>query len=81
VTFLNARQREHAAALLMRELICEKIYRERDKWTAVHPCRALGVRTLPFDVSDYITNDLLTLDAPRLRAYAAEVLDLLEKRR
>jgi hypothetical protein len=73
--------REQAAALLMREVICEKIYRERDKWDAEHPNRALGVRSFwPRDLMPFVVTKLLRLDKEQLRSYAAAVLDMLEKR-
>jgi len=71
--------REQAAALLMREVLCEKIYREREKWDPEHPNMALGVRSiLPRDLMPFVGTHLLRLSPDSMKLYAAKVLDLLE---
>ncbi len=72
---VNSR-REEAAALLMRELICEQIFRERAKWDPDHPSRALGIRTIePRELLPYVCVSHLILASHQRKAEAAWILD------
>lgn len=68
-----------ATALLMRELICERVYRERANWNADHPNKAMRIRKItPESVVAHATSAVLTMDGDALKAHAATVLDLIE---
>lgn len=65
-----------AAALLMREVVCELVYRNRAQWDAEHPNRALGVRTIDAAlVATHSHSGLVDLEASELRGEASRVLD------
>src|SRR5262249_1854676 len=67
-----------AVALIMREVICEQIYREREHWNPHHPNRSLGIRSItPEEILPYARNVYLKLDKEQLRAQASEILDLI----
>lgn len=68
------------AALLMREVICEKIYRERARWDAEHPNRALGIRHVPAVpiAAQRSAAAALGMDSAALRLEAARILDELD---
>jgi len=68
-----------ATALLTREVLCEKIYRERAKWNAEHPNRSLGIRDVNLEaVIDVVDTRILKLSKKQVRALAATVLDAVE---
>lgn len=69
-----------ACAVLMREAICERIFRARDRWNADHPCRALGVREIPWEtitwhVSRVGADAIVDMDKTAIRALAASIMD------
>jgi hypothetical protein len=67
-----------ASALLMREVVCEQIYRQRAAWSPDHPNKALGVRSIdPAALIPYVRPHLLGMTPDELKAEAARVLDLI----
>lgn len=76
-----------ATALLMRELVCEQIYRERANWDPEHPNRALGIRSIlpeeviPFAREHQVTLLAVRIDTMRMKEIAAEVLDQIVAQR
>lgn len=65
-----------AVALLTRELICEQIYRQREKWDAAHPNNALMTRDIKVEeIVEYVHEGILEMNKHELRAHAAAVLD------
>jgi len=68
-----------ATALLTREVLCEKIYRERAKWDGEHPNRSLGIRDIDLEaVIDVVDTRVLLLSKKQLRTLAATVLDAVD---
>lgn len=71
-----------ATALLMRELVCEQVYRGRARWDAEHPCRALGLRDItPEEVLPFAKVGMLTWTNEERRKNAAFVLDSIVEAR
>lgn len=67
------------AALLMREVLCERIYRERAAWNADHPNSSLRIREItPELLMPHMDRKILSMDKDGLKAEAARVLDLIE---
>lgn len=65
-----------ASALLMREVVCERIYRRRDEWDHEHPNFSLGVREIrPGDIAAAAVGAVVDLPASSLKDLAAEILD------
>lgn len=65
-----------AAALLMREVVCEQVYRQRAAWDVEHPNNSLGVRTIhPHDIARAVVVDVVDLPSKQLRALAAAILN------
>jgi len=65
-----------ASALLMREVVCEQIYRSRSKWNESHPNRALGVRSIhPDAIADAADMRLMLVPSAEIKALAALMLD------
>jgi hypothetical protein len=78
----------HVAALLMREVVCEQVYRHRAAFDAEHPCRSLHIREItPEEIVDAVTvrvghfGYVLALDKDGLKMLGAIVLDEIIARR
>lgn len=71
-----------AVAMMMRELICEQVYRERANWNTEHPNKALGVRTItPEEVISVTKDQYLKYNKDEWKSLASAVLDKLIARR
>ncbi len=65
-----------AVALLTRELICEQIYRQREKWDVAHPNNALMTRDIKVEeIVEHVHEGILELNKHELRLHASIVLD------
>lgn len=65
-----------AIVLLTREVLCEQIYRQRDKWDPAHPNNSLSVRDIaPEEIVPHVHEGVLDMNKSELRTHAAEVLD------
>lgn len=65
-----------AGALLMREIICEVIFRRRCAWDPEHPNRSIGIRNIkPDGISRWVHLGIFHMSSAELRSYAARVLD------
>jgi hypothetical protein len=71
-----------ASALLMREVLCEQVWRSRHLWDVNHPARALGMRMIdPEEILDHVEESILGLGSDALKALAAHVLDAIIAKR
>lgn len=69
-----------AVALLMREVLIEKLWRNRDRWDREHPAKSLGLRTISATpIVERATSDLMQRSPAELRSIAALVLDEIER--
>ncbi len=67
-----------AVALLMREVVCEQVFRNRANWNPEHPNRALAIRDIdPGELVQHVSPRLFSMTTDQLKAEAARVLDLL----
>jgi hypothetical protein len=75
-------------ALFTREVLCEQIYRNKERWNTAHPCRALELREIsPEEITT--AADVLLSSEPKVlarirvmdRSFAASALDFILRRK
>lgn len=84
-----ATMRARVYALIMREIVCEQVFREREKWSAQKPVTSLSLRTLdPSEIAPHLHRlysehgaELLSAETKTLKEIGAEVLDAIAAKR